>query len=514
MQSVKIILVEDDREHQELLRHALTAERPLVDVHVVATGRGFREALQQQRFDCAVVDFNLPDINADELLEAVRKDLHGCPALAISSSEAQDVAVSSIRSGSVDFIPKAEALEGDRLWKRVEAAIRKTERRQAERRAISRRQDRLARQAETDQLTGLHNRRYLDRQLKANAYQRDRRGAMSCIMMDIDHFKKVNDIHGHAVGDALLKDTAQMVRTGLSERDAALRWGGDEFLVLRPSTDLCEAWVWSEELRSRIGKQVFRVGRTDCTVTVSMGIVNFPTPNMGQEMIELADKAMYLAKRQGRDRVCTRPMVAVDQTLAELERNGPSDLARRRVEFLSSCEGILGPTQKQHLWRHCTAVGSVAEELGRVMGLPQEKLEAVRLGGLLHDLGKSVIPEELLAQQAPLLKEQWAIIQGHSDIGADMSLRLGASREEAVCIRDHHRPYPRAYIGGSFMGLSARLIGAADALAAMTEDRSYRPARSHEDALAELTRMSGTQFDPAVVAAAHTIEPPCTLAAA
>ena len=514
MRPSRIILAEDEREHQELLKEALTAGRPLVDVHVVATGRELRKALQRQRFDCAVVDFKLPDINADELLEAVKKDLHGCPALVISSSEAQDVAVSSIRSGSVDFVPKAEALEGDTLWKRVEVAIRKTERRRVERRAIDHRQGQLARQAETDQLTGLYNRRYLDRHLQANAYRRDRRRVMSCIMMDIDHFKKVNDIHGHAVGDALLKDTAQMVRTGLSGGDAALRWGGDEFLVLRLSTDLGEAWVWSEELKRRIGQHVFHAGRTDYTATVSMGIVNFPTSKMGQEMIELADQAMYLAKRQGRDRVCTWPMVAVDQALTKSEQNGLPGPARRRVEFLSSCDGILGPTQKQHLRHHCTAVGSVAEELGRVMGLPEKKLESIRLGGLLHDLGKSVIPEELLAQQAPLTKEQRTIIQSHSDIGADMSLRLGASREDAVCVRDHHRPYPRAYTGSSFMGLGARLIGVADALEAMTEERSYRPARSHEEALVELTRMSGTQFDPAVVAAAHTIKPLCTSAAA
>ncbi|MBL7133188.1 MAG: diguanylate cyclase [Phycisphaerae bacterium] len=514
MQPARIILAEDEKEHQELLKQALTAERPLVDVHVVATGGELRKALQRQRFDCAVVDFNLPDTNADELLAAAKKDLHGCPALVVSSNEAQGVAVSSIRSGSVDFVPKIEALEGDRLWKRVEAAIRKTKRNRGERRAIDRRQGQLAQQAETDQLTGLYNRRYLDRQLQSHAYDRDRRRMMSCIMMDIDYFKKVNDIHGHAVGDALLKEIAQMARTGLSGGDAALRWGGDEFLILQPSTDLCEAWVWSKELKSRIGQHVFRAGRTDYTVTVSMGVVNFPTSKMGQEIIDLADQALYLAKRQGRDRVCTWPMVAVDQAMTKIEQGGLPDPARRRIEFLSSCDGILGPTQKQQLWHHCAAVGSVAEQLGRTMGLPEEKLAAIRLGGLLHDLGKSVIPEELLAQQAPLTKEQRAIIQSHSDIGADMSLRLGASGEEAACVRDHHRAFPRAYTKGSFMGLGARLIGVADALEAMTEERPYRSARSHEEALFELTRVSGTQFDPAVVAAACTIKPIDSSAAA
>ena len=507
MRPLRILLAEDDPSHRELLKQALTADRPAVDVRAVATGDEFISALRRGRFDCAVVDYRLPDINADELLRTVEKDLHGCPALVVSSSGTQQAAISSIRSGSVDFVPKTEALESNGLWRRVEVAMRRTERKRAERQRIDRRQGQLARLAETDQLTGLYNRRYLDRQLQAKSYERDRRRKMSCIMLDIDHFKRINDTYGHKVGDALLKDIAEMARTGLSGGDVALRWGGDEFLVLRGSTELCEAWIWSEGLRSRIEHEQFRVGRKDYSVTVSMGIANFPTPKMGLEMIELADQAMYLAKRQGRSRVCTWPMVAVDRALTEIERNGPAGAARRRVALITACDGILGPTQKQQLWHHCRTVGAVVGRLGQVMGMHENNLEAVQLAGLLHDLGKSVIPEDLLAQRESLTKQQWALIRGHSDVGAGIALRLGAAREVAACVRDHHRPYSQAYATGSFVGLGARLICAADAMAAMTEQRPYRPARSHKEALAELKRASGLQFDPAVVAAADAIGP-------
>ena len=507
MRRVRILLAEDDPAHQELLAQALSADRPFLDVSVVATGDGFKRTLQRQRFDCVVIDYRLPDITADELLRAVEEDLRDCPALVISSIASQKVAVSSVRSGSVDFVPKTEALESDGLWRRIQVAIRKTERKRKERHRIERRHDQLARLAETDHLTGLYNRRYLDRQLQARSYQRDRRREMSCIMMDIDHFKRINDTHGHAAGDSLLKDIAEMVRSSLSGGDMALRWGGDELLILRSSTGLCEAWIWSEGLKARVEHEIFRAGRKDLRATVSMGVVVFPTPKMGQEMIELADQAMYLAKRQGRGRVCTFPMVAVDQALAKLDREGPAGPTRRRVEFLAACDGILGPTQKHHLWGHSSTVGAVANGLGRVIGMPEQNLQAIRLAGLFHDLGKCVIPEELLAERGPLTKQQWALIQGHSDLGADMAVRLGAPREVAACVRDHHRPYSRAYTTNSFLPLGARVICAADALAAMTEERPYRPARSHGEALAELTRASGSQFDPSVAAAAHGIEP-------
>ncbi len=507
MQPVRILLVEDDPAHQNLLKQALVTNRPFVDVCVVSTGDEFRKAIQRQRFDCALVDYKLPDINGDELLRAVENDLHGCPALVISSSETQQVAVSSIRSGSLDFIPKTEALEGDMLWQRIQVAIRKTGKKRAEQRKIERRQGQLARLAETDQLTGLYNRRYLDRQLQDGTYQRDRRRKMSCIMLDIDHFKEINDIYGHAVGDTLLKDIAETVRTSLSGGDAALRWGGDEFLILHSSTGLCEAWVWSRGLKNHIEHRSFRAGRKDIDVTVSVGIINFPTTKMGQEMIDLTDQAMYLAKRQGRNRICTWPMVAVEQAMVKIQRDGPDDPARRRIEFLASCDGIFGPTQKQQLWDHCKTVGAVVNKLGQVMDIPKKNLETFQLAGLFHDLGKSVIPEDLLAQQAPLTKQQWPVINSHSDFGADMALQLGTVREVAACIRDHHRPYSQAYATDSFVRLGARIICAADALTAMTEERPYRPARSHEEALAELTRGSGAQFDPQVVAAAHTIEP-------
>ncbi len=503
MRCLKVLLAEDDPAHQELLECALTSQRPCVDVRVVATGAEFKKAVRNQQFDCVIIDYQLPDVTADELLNAVSRDLHGTPALVVSSNEAQHVAVASSRSGCVDFVPKAEALQGHVLWDRVREATRKAQSRATEQQKIERRQKELAHLADTDQLTGLPNRRYLDHQLASNAYERDRRREMSCIMMDIDHFKEVNDIHGHVAGDMVLREVAELVGKGLSGGDVAIRWGGEEFVVFQSSTNLGEAWIWADEFRNRVAHASFHTDRTDFGVTVSLGAVSFPTAKMGYDMVDLADQAMYLAKNRGRDRVCTWPMVAVDHALTEATYGGWPSPAHQRLEFLAHCEDILGPTQKEHVTHHCQEVKQVAENLAEVMGLSQGELRRIQMAGLLHDIGKSVIPEELLAQPEPLTKAQWAVMRQHPDQSAEISLRLGADQDTVACVRQHHRPWR----GGSIISVAAKVICVADALAAMMSDRAYRPARSVVEALAELRRGAGSQFDPAVVSAAHFVRP-------
>ena len=503
MRSLRILLAEDDPAHQELLQRALTFQRPCVDVRVVSTGAEFEKAVHNQQFDCVIVDYRLPDTNADDLLRAVHGDLRGVPALVVSNDETQQVAVASIRSGSVDFVPKSEALRGHQLWDRVREATRKAHRRATDQQRVERRQKELTHLADTDPLTGLPNRRYLDHQLQSNAYQRDRRCEMSCIMMDIDHFKQINDIHGHAAGDMVLREIAELVAKNLSGGDVAMRWGGEEFVVLQSSTNLGEAWIWADKFRNRLAQIPFSTDGTDFTVAMSLGVVSFPTAKMGHEMIDLADQAMYLAKNRGRDRVCTWPMVAVDHALAEVARGGWPSPAHRRHEFLTRCENILGPTQSEHVTSHCREVKKISENLAEVMGLPQDDLGRIQMAGLLHDIGKSVIPEEFLAQSDPLTKAQWSVMRQHPDHSADISLRLGVDQDTAACVRQHHRPWR----GISNVSVAAKVICVADALAAMLSQRAYRPARSVVEALAELRRGAGSQFDPAVVSSAHFVQP-------
>ncbi|MFC1782138.1 diguanylate cyclase [Planctomycetota bacterium] len=502
MRKKNIILAEDDADHQYLIKNALIENRDFVDVRVVSTGTEFKKAIKEHKFDCAILDYNLPDNKADSLLRAIAANSRCCPGLVISSSNAQKIAISSFRNGSFDFIPKKEALKADVLWRHVEAAIQKMRKNELKRRKSNRRQRDSVRLAERDQLTGLYNRHYLDKQLKNQSFQRDRRQQISCIMIDVDQFKQINDTYGHAFGDTVLRGIAEVIRTNLRTGDAALRWGGEEFLVLRARSILNETWNWSEELRNCIKQRNFQAAGDVVNATISMGIASFPTRDMGYEMIELADQAMYLAKKSGRNSICTWPMVVVDRALIMIEKNRPPDLERCRRNFITACKDILSPTQKQHITTHCQDVENVSLQLGKAVGLSHQQLERVRCAGLLHDVGKCIIPEELLNQRGPLTETQLAMVRRHSDFGADLSLRLGADQQTAEYVRLHHAPF----CGTLTAPLGAKLVGVADALAAMRMERSYSRALSVKEALSELRRESGSQFDPRIVALAHSVK--------
>ena len=145
----------------------------------------------------------------------------------------------------------------------------------------------------------------------------------------------------------------------------------------------------------------------------------------------------------------------------------------------------------------------MGENLAKVMGLAQGELRRIQVAGLFHDVGKSVIPEEILAQREPLSKAHWAVMRQHPDHSADMSLRLGIDQDTVACVRQHHR----LWRGVSGVSVAGNVLCVADALVAMMSDRAYRPARSAVEALAELRRGAGSQFDPAVVSAAHFVRP-------
>ena len=259
MSKMRILVAEDNPQHQLLLKSLL---KPLASedalLEIVSSGREAKEAINHTRFDCLVLDFRLPDITADTFLQEVSEQLLevGCPVIVISSSRDQTVAVASFRNGSIDFLPKREAFTPGCLWSRIRQAIGKCRRVRQERREDIRERSELRRLAETDQLTGLFNRRFLEAGLARGDFRRDRRKKTTCAFIDIDHFKKINDTHGHSVGDQVLKSTAQAISRSLPGGAVAIRWGGEEFVVLQTSTSLGDTWMWADGLRKLIRQEV------------------------------------------------------------------------------------------------------------------------------------------------------------------------------------------------------------------------------------------------------------------
>ena len=504
MPKTRILLVENDADHQSLLGMALTNGRPDVELCTAVNGEECLKKMGERLFDCLVLDFKLPDYEADELLPILTKSPNNCPVVVVSSSRDQEVVIRSMRNGGMDFVPKTVAIDSDNLWRRIAGAIERHRRHRMKRQQVNRRINQLARLAETDPLTGIPNRRYGDRLLGGFSHRPyDRRGPVSILMLDIDHFKAINDTYGHAVGDAVLREIAETLRAHANKQDTLCRWGGEEFLVVKPSTSLAEAVAWAENARRAIECLKGCFGDGIRPVTASFGVVECPGQQVSQETIARADRAMYLAKTRGRNRVITGGMVTF-QELLELSGVSEDDTPeQRRNNVLDLCWDRLGITQREHLGGHSEHVGRLAVCLGRVLGLGRQTLEGLRTAALLHDLGKLIIPEEVLGKPSALSPQERELVSRHAEEGSDMSIDLGVSRLTADWVRYHHVRFDGkgspSGLRGEAIPLEARILSVADALDAMTSRRPYRSTYSTASAMDELQQERGHQFDPTLV---------------
>ncbi|MFL5918918.1 MAG: HD domain-containing phosphohydrolase [Gaiellaceae bacterium] len=355
---------------------------------------------------------------------------------------------------------------------------------------------RAMRLALTDPLTGLGNHRHFHERLQRELLKAEEQGTpLTLCFVDIDNFKKINDRFGHPSGDRVLSQVAGRLRQG----GEAFRLGGDEFALLLADHDEEMALAAANSVVERIATVDFdHIGH----VTVSAGVATFPLEGHGRdELIRLADSALYWAKEHGKNRVRRyRPEVV---ELAELKRlAGGADKAARYRAAASLAAAV--DARDTYTGSHSERVSDLAARVARRMGLNAEQVELTRLAGSLHDLGKLAIPEEILRKAGALTDSERLVLERHPQIGFRMLDSLGVDPVADLVLHHHERwdgaGYPDG-LRGDHIPLGARIIFVTDAYDAMTSDRVYRAKRSAEAALAELRRCAGTQFDPTIVAA-------------
>ena len=369
---------------------------------------------------------------------------------------------------------------------------------------------RAMRLALTDPLTGLGNHRHFHERLEGELrHAQERRLPLTLCLVDVDDFKRVNDRFGHPAGDRVL----ERIATRLRQTGEAFRLGGDEFALLLPGYDEHEAMTAAASVVERISAlQVDQIG----TVTVSAGVATAPV-HAGErdELIRLADSALYGAKEYGKNRVRGyRPDVI---ELAELKRlaSGPDRAARFRAAA-SLARAV--DARDVYTGSHSQRVAELAARTARRLGLPEEEVELTRLAASLHDLGKLAIPEEILRKPGPLTEPERIVLERHPQIGFRMLESLGVDPVADWVLHHHERwdgsGYPDG-LPGQQIPLGARIIFVADAYDAMTSERIYRRRVSSEQAVAELQRCAGSQFDPEIVdafAAELAVEAPARAA--
>jgi len=365
--------------------------------------------------------------------------------------------------------------------------------------------------ATVDRLTGVANRQALLGDLfteveRAGRYDR----ALSVAFVDIDHFKAVNDSYGHAAGDLVLRGVAQTIAANLRASDLIGRFGGEEFMLILTETDVEESAVLSEKLRTLVQRQRFAVdGNPNLSVTVSIGVAGGTGPQLRMDtLVRDADAAMYSAKSLGRNqtyifeepdddaRVPRAPISAAGRAHAvAVGRQAREAATVALTSVLSPLPGYRGQPS--------ALIASIVVALARQLELPESEVDRIRMAALLHDVGKIAVPAEILEKPAALTSAEWRTVVQHPRIG-QVILEQAASLKEAVPIILHHHErygghgYPYG-LRANEIPLGARIVAIADAYDAMTNDRPYKRAISHENAIEELRRHAGTQFDPELV---------------
>ena len=397
-------------------------------------------------------------------------------------------------------------------------------------------------QAITDGLTGVKTHRYLMETL-SQEWKRSTRAnrPFSLVLMDLDRFKFVNDFYGHLEGDVVLQRVGHILEQNCRRSDVVARYGGDEFVILMPETSVEQARQLASKLRGWIASDPLL---RDKNITASFGIAGFPVHgSTPQELIQVADSSMYLSKHQGGNSVSSAEQTDPNDTkrwkkdvleaylgvtLKRLFSTGPEafeEIYRRLEQFTRSLteQNAGGPTEalppavvetvtslalaidaKDHYTQgHSQKVSAYAVMIAQSLGLEQAEVEEIRLAGLLHDIGKVGIPEPILNKSGPLDAGEWETMKTHTELGAKILEPLEAMKRIRMMVRHHHEFYDGTgypdRIEGERIPYGARVIAIADAYDTITSERTYKKARTPEDAFLELERCAANQFDPALV---------------
>ncbi|MGC1904345.1 MAG: diguanylate cyclase [Candidatus Acidiferrum sp.] len=404
-------------------------------------------------------------------------------------------------------------------------------------------------QAITDGLTGVKTHRFFMESLSAEWKRSTRAGrAFALVLMDLDRFKFVNDFYGHLEGDLVLQRVGHILEANCRRSDVVARYGGDEFVMLMPETNMEHARQLATKLRGWVSADPLL---REKNISASFGIACYPlhgsTP---QELIQVADASMYLSKHQGGNAVSTADHFDPNEakkwkrdvleaylgvTLKRLFSTGPEAFEeiysrlKQFTESLATTEIAPGPNEpetpralpqavldtvtslafaidaKDHYTQgHSQKVSAYAALIAEAMGMNDVEVEQIRLGGVLHDIGKVAIPENILNKSGPLNPDEWDTMKSHVVFGAKILDPLSPLARIREMVLHHHEyfdgsGYPDA-LTGEQIPLGARIIAVADAFDTITSDRTYKKARAAEEALAELERCANAQFDGAIVA--------------
>jgi diguanylate cyclase (GGDEF)-like protein/putative nucleotidyltransferase with HDIG domain len=367
----------------------------------------------------------------------------------------------------------------------------------------------------TDALTGVGSRKLLEEKLQAECERAQRyKRPFSIAIIDLDHFKMINDTLGHAAGDDAIRTLAACMGKEKRVPDVLARYGGDEFVVLMPETRATDGRILLERIRAKV--QQIRLDQ-DMSLSMSCGIaesdVDHPNP---REVMRRADLALYDAKNAGRncvrlwDKEMARILSANEieiEKIKTLQRRiaGLSEKAEKM--FMESIWGLVQALEAKDAYAktHSENVVYYAVNIARTMDLGPKHVGLIRRAAMIHDIGKIGIPDAVLAKPDDLTPSERKVIEQHPIIAVRILEKMSFLEREVAIVRHHHEKWNgQGYPDGlakTAIPLGARVIAVADTFDALTATRAYHASRSVAEALHLLTDSAGYELDPDGVAA-------------
>jgi len=422
------------------------------------------------------------------------------------------------QKGSVSILSLfRDVTEQKRLQKRLEGYYTKLKESNTELKRVNKKissaNQKLEELSIRDELTGLYNHRHFWDILSVEFKRATRyENHLSCLIIDIDLFKSVNDLGTHSFGDYCLSEVGRMIRSTLRAMDVAARYGGEEFTVILPSTDYAGAKIISEKIREKIQSRLFKKDGLAMNITVSIGISSLPEDKVDNyhRLVEFADQALYGAKMHGRNRVCLYRDLRLKDREAKLGREKVTEMGFKlfnimegvKRDYIEATKNLIQSVELKEKYRqnHSLHVSRVAARIAESLELSQENIDSITYAALLHDLGRLAINPAVLSKKGRLSTEEFELVKEHPVLGAELIKPIRYLQEEFHCILHHHEWYNGSGYPQGLMGeeipLGARILTVADAYDAMKSARPYRQALSKDEIKHEFLAYAGIQFDP------------------
>jgi len=459
-----------------------------------------------------ILDWVMPGMDGIELCRKARKqakEIYTYILLLTSKGEEDDI-IKGMEAGADDYITKP--FNKHELEVRLKAGRRIV--------GLSKEnleiRDTLRTQAIRDGLTGLYNRRYmteiLEREFsRALRYQTD----LSCLLFDIDFFKDINDTFGHAFGDLVLRKISTFLEKDLKKSDSAFRYGGEEFLILLPDTHIEGARTMAEKIRTTCETKTHNDGANSTTVTVSIGVasVKHHHTSESKELIAFADKALYHAKAEGRNRVkvymeestaqSADGEISKDKGFRYLKENLSSILEKTKKASIESLDLMVRDICASKPRKDNQKVSEYFTLIGERLRLPPSIIDTFKRSASLHENFNILLEKKLKSESKTLNTDKKTRAEDGPYMMAELTRLFDFFANERSVLLHHHENfdgtgYPEG-LKGNEVPLGARIFAIVDAIVNLTSEQSFEKNITTEKVIEKLADNAGKQFDPMLV---------------